>query len=624
MCSTDPHDDAFAHHDADGVDEVASQEPDEPGGLSRRHFMAAAGVAAGALVTPSAWLRTEAAAVPNSLTGGTPLRLAMHVHGPWSEGAGSWDAQFAQAAANGFDVLYLSDHDFRAMAMNYATSLNGVPWVPSSSGAFAQKAQTASAGTLRLLAESSSSTGAASVTMAMQEKPFAFNRFRTSIAGLRLVHKVTSARLTNGALYEIVLLLSYHPATGGRPAGQYRLVYRFGGSAARFTEGNGLTGVVRMPAPAAGSTQTLAPETDVAALWPGMLAIDNCSYLLSFTVRSPRRTAVADVKVASTTFTRSQNSAAAVIANQTALVQTYQPRYPDLMVARTCEVSRTLPDMNPFGIPQWFPDYASLPSDHDGVYRAVVDQVHGMGGLISWNHPFGYNTGPLFSPADATAKRRQLFRDMLAVDAFGVDIMEVGYSLRGNVDTANHIALWDTFSRNGTFLTGNGASDDHGGQGWRTLNNGFATGAWATARTEGAIQAAFAAGRAYTTHIGRWPGGQLDLLVDGTVPMGAVSVSTKASRSLAIWAAALPAGSSVQVVAGPVDYAGQVDPGTAVVRTLAPSAFVGGVATISVDTSASRFFRVQVLGSDGRILGTGNPVWLLRTPPPNGIPAARR
>jgi hypothetical protein len=41
---------------------------------------------------------------------------------------------------------------------------------------------------------------------------------------------------------------------------------------------------------------------------------------------------------------------------------------------------------------------------------------------------------------------------MNAVHAFGADILEVGYAIRGQVDAAAHIAMWDTFSRNGTFL----------------------------------------------------------------------------------------------------------------------------------------------------------------------------
>ena len=112
--------------------------------------------------------------------------------------------------------------------------------------------------------------------------------------------------------------LSYHPATGGRPAGQYTIVYRFGVPAGRSVQG--LTGTVGAPAPAAGSVLTLSPETDAAALWPDLLAIDNGAAGLSFTARSPRRGAVADVAIGSTTFGRSRSSAAAVIADQARVV----------------------------------------------------------------------------------------------------------------------------------------------------------------------------------------------------------------------------------------------------------------------------------------------------------------
>lgn len=35
---------------------------------------------------------------------------------------------------------------------------------------------------------------------------------------------------------------------------------------------------------------------------------------------------------------------------------------------------------------------------------------------------------------------------MNAVHVFGADILEVGYAIRGNVSTAAHVDLWDTFS----------------------------------------------------------------------------------------------------------------------------------------------------------------------------------
>ena len=114
------------------------------------------------------------------------------------------------------------------------------------------------------------------------------------------------------------------------------------------------------------------------------------------------------------------------------------------------------------------------------------------------------------------------------------------------------------------------------------------------------------------------------MLVDGTVPMGGVSVGGAGTRQLAIAATALPAGSSVQVVSGPVDYAGAVDPGTSVVGTLSASAFAGGPVTVPVSATGSRFYRAQVVSSAGALLGSGNPVWLLREQPPVPVPPGRR
>jgi hypothetical protein len=578
------------------------------------------------MISPGAlWLpQAGSVAAASPFTGTNALRLAMHVHASWSEGLASWEAQFTQAAANALDVLYMTDHDFRSTATNYITSLPPNAWVRSTTGQLAQRASTTSGRGFRVLAESSSTTAAASVTLALQAKPLAFNRLRTSIAGQTLEHTVATATLSGGATYEVVVDLSYHPAASGRPAGNFRLVYRFGAAtASRFTEDGGLTGVVTAPTPVAGSEQDLSPETDIAALWPTMLPMDNAMYGVSFSAKSPHKGAVADVKVTGVQFLRTQNSAASVTANQASLISQYQPRFPNLTARASIEIGEPLPHMNPFGIPQYFPDYAHLPTNSDLLFEAIVADVHARHGLISLNHPFGFNTGPLLSAADRTTKRHQVFQSLQGVHDYGVDILEVGYILRGNVDAATHIALFDTFARNGTFLTANGTNDDHGGLHWNTLQNGFFTGLWAASRAEADILTGLAAGRAYAAHLGKWPGGETDLLVDGAVRMGGVSVSTQATRSLSIWAANLPSGGSVQLVSGPVDYAGVQDPGTTVVRTMAPSAFSGGVATMSVDTTSSRFYRVQILAKDGSIAGCGNPVWLLRAAPPGGIPPAR-
>jgi hypothetical protein len=252
-----------------------------------------------------------------------------------------------------------------------------------------------------------------------------------------------------------------------------------------------------------------------------------------------------------------------------------------------------------------------------------VTGTHARGGLVSWNHPFGANVGPLLSAAEQTNERRQVFADLLAHDLYGSDILEVGYPVRGQVDIATHLALWDTFSRRARFLTGNGVNDDHSAKNWRTISNGFATGIWADSVGHADLMAALAAGRAYTAHAGKWAGGQLDLMVDDSVLMGQASVSSRTSRSLAVFAANLPSGSTVELVRGPVDYTGN-DPGTSVISTIAASGFGSdGRVSRSIDTSTSCFMRAQVRNSAGAIVGVGNPVWLLRAAPPGGIPADR-
>src|SRR5690242_16108504 len=111
-----------------------------------------------------------AVAAPSPFTGTNALRCAMHVHASWSEGPGSWEAQFTQAASNGLDIVYMTDHDFRATARNFITTLPATAWVRSTTGSLKQQASTTSAGGFRLLAESSSAAAAASVTLALQPK----------------------------------------------------------------------------------------------------------------------------------------------------------------------------------------------------------------------------------------------------------------------------------------------------------------------------------------------------------------------------------------------------------------------------------------------------------------------
>jgi len=266
----------------------------------------------------------------------------------------------------------------------------------------------------------------------------------------------------------------------------------------------------------------------------------------------------------------------------------------------------------------------STPTDHDAFYLGVVSHIHSAGGIVSLNHPLGYDSLPLLSPAEQVRIRRSAYAWLAQRHLYGCDILEVGYTARGHCDTSRHLALWDTFSRNGLFLTGNGANDDHDGQPWSSLVNGFFTGVWSAGAAEPDVVSALRAGRAYTAHAGRWPAGWIDLLLDGGVPMGSVVVDGGSTHRLSISAAPLPSGARVEVVRGSVDYSGAIDPATVVDRVLTAASFKAGVCSISISTPSSSFWRVQVKDGVGNVIAVSNPLWILHRPPTSGIPAPRR
>ena len=214
---------------------------------------------------------------------------------------------------------------------------------------------------------------------------------------------------------------------------------------------------------------------------------------------------------------------------------------------------------------------------------------------------------------------------LLANKALGADLIEVGYNVRQGVGFGHHVGLWDVLSRNAMFLTGEGANDDHYGQDWLGIVNNFYSTVWADSVAEADLLAAMRAGRAWCAPLASYRG-SLDLMVDGSCPMGSVSVSALTSRALTVMATGLPTGARLQVVQAHVDYAGSADPtpGTGVVASFGAGDLTSsGTAALALDTSAASFVRTQVVDATGAMIAVSNPVWLLRSAPPGGIPAAR-
>jgi hypothetical protein len=239
------------------------------------------------------------------------------------------------------------------------------------------------------------------------------------------------------------------------------------------------------------------------------------------------------------------------------------------------------------------------------------------------NHPFGLNDGPAGTPAAMEAARAATYNSLSAVGIDHADILEVGYTVRGSANTATHLALLDTFVRNGFFLTGTGVNDDHGGLNWRNLNDGFVTGIWAASPAQTDLVKALTGGRVFTYHPSRWVGGQFDTMLEDGTRMGQASLAHTLGRTLRIYAPGLPATANVQVVVGPVDKGGN-NPGSHVVATLKGSQFTGsGVVSVPFTISGPCFVRVQAVLTNGLTAGIANPTWMFPSAPAVTIPQPR-
>ena len=132
-----------------------------------------------------------------------------------------------------------------------------------------------------------------------------------------------------------------------------------------------------------------------------------------------------------------------------------------------------------------------------------------------------------------------------------------------------------------------------------------------------------ARGRAFVGYLGSFTG-SIDMTIDAGLPMGAVAVGNRTSRTLHIDVTDLPRHGAVQVVRGSVDYAASSDPNpsTSVVKTLGDRDLSRST-ELAIDTSDDCFHRLQVISSAGEVVGFGQPTWTMRERPEGGIPRPR-
>ena len=626
---------------------------DDHSGISRRtliHGGAVVGAAAVIGLPHDLPLRPPLRSPARAVTadGTSAYSMAMHIHSSFSEQNGSMDGHLFQAAKNAVDVLWWTDHDHRMDGIGYrnvthftsfsekGASGQGGAWNwtlaesgPNTSASTGGIVSTpcsphdpVKGGALHLVAKSSSTTPAKYGYFA-DCHPAGWN-YRDNLTGQSLLIDVLlSSGWSNGYL-ELLVTTSFHPASGSRPAGNYTLSYRFipGGTTSRVANGN--NGVIKIPVTSTWQTVTLTPSSDIAKLWPDLDYRDFAMWELNLSAVS-----TGDKVQGYFDYLRFKRtiSGQALFSQQAAMQTALAPKYPGVAQRQGLEVSLLLPHLNWFGPNVTVPSYSGITYSNYQAYlrNTVIPQIHATGGLASYNHPYGYDSPPELPQSQQDTMLSQTASTLLANKVLGADLLEVGYKLRQGVNVNHHIALWDVLSRNALFLTGNGVSDDHAGTNWYGIGNNWVTSVWAASTGMPDLLASLVAGRSWCGSLSKFRG-SLDLLVDGSVPMGAVSISSVTSRQLAASATGLPSGAVLQVLQGAVDYAGQnaLTANTKLIGSYTPTQLASGQIRQAVDTSAESFLRTQIISSTGgAIIATSNPVWLLRKPPPNGIPAPR-
>jgi hypothetical protein len=450
-----------------------------------------------------------------------------------------------------------------------------------------------------------------------------------NITGMSMTIDVYPQTVSGTAYLEVLLILSYHTPINGRPAGVYQISYRFGKTGATRIAGQtpgshivtGLTGIVTQAiASDAYTTVSINPSADFARLWPEIDPRDNAlssMYLRAGSVGSGTAYGYFD------NLTLAYPTLSDCEATQSALMALYGPAFPSVDQIAASEVSFYNPHINVFGadVPISYAgqDMLSPVDPAAGFYREWTDSVRTAGGVSSLNHVYGTGNNEGLTPAEQASHQTATIRRVLKESAYGCDLFEAGYRIRGGMPLEGHLAAWDACSRNGIITTGNGTNDDHYGVpgSWATLPNRFLTFAWAATTAEADVVIALATGRVYVADLTSF-NGSIDLQLDDGTPMGGVtSRGTTASRVLTIMASSLPVGSHFEVIRGPVDFAGitQPAPATAIIATVSASAVTSGLTQITVPTTADCFYRLNLFdpgrpAPDQRV-AFSNPIWIV-------------
>lgn len=601
-----------------------TDDEESPGTVSRRTVLAGtvAGAAVAGLGVPSVSAATARGGAGRA-AGLRPVSMAMHIHGSFSEGPASYEAHLQQAREHGVDVIWWTDHDFRVAAHDHraAVRFDGMSefegplewsWTADRQGDVAwgsadfvtDPRSPDEPGTAMRI----SGRGTGDWGIVWYRATSWNSTYSVSMADTTVELDVLAEETGPGREFVFEINASHHPARHGRPAGRYLLQYRIGGTDTVRHRQDGLKGVVELPV-AQGEWQRLRlrPVDDIRAIWPDLVAEDNSMHELRIGVRV-RSEADTSVVVDRMRFDRGTGAGPSGIELRRSVLDRYRDEYPDIVHYESFEVS-LVRHLNWFGGELTMPELPSPPyRDNDpDLTEQMIEFMHGHGALAQWNHPLDVE-----SP-------ESLVRLMIERNNLGADIVEIG---RSPFDDLRHVL--DAAARNAVFFTAVGVSDDHAGRNWIDQRNNNVTSVWARSTDIDELVAALRAGRAWWTDPARWSGA-LSIEAFGRQAMGSVLVTAAARVPVKLAATDLPAGATLEIVESPVDYPGPDDPTPATRSTTVPAGDLdNGRYEHLVEPGAGSYVRLQVRDAAGGVVGESNPFWILREPPPHGIPEPRR
>lgn len=599
---------------------------------------------------------------PGMRIGDLAWSVAMHLHASFSEGDGSFDWHTEKAAAAGLDVIWWSEHDWRALHSQYTTKYDFERAVYETSYGRWSEPDDAFPEEFRYWQvsggiQASYQTSIDSTNAFEGQKCFAlvaaddlssslFRRiyFQQTNSNKQNRYSLASRMKVSFALFPQALdaddakfvleaELSIHPE------GVHRLRYVVGSMEGEAPEATplpftpnewnvytvDLTGDAIAKFTAGGADTLRGEDNNLHALKIGL------------EVRNGRTARVLfdDLRyICDTSFV-----AGDVIDKQLQYVEFYESRTPEVRQIVGTEISkfRTQPHMNAFTPTPMMVDYGSHGSTD--LLNYAVDQVHAAGGAVSLNHLYG--TGVYGDFAETPEERVERIRirkiDLITKNVYDADILEVGYRWRGGVALQDHLGSWDALTGNGIYLTGTGVTDGHGTEpfnGWgpRTPSaageNNFTTWLYASRIDEVQFIDALLGGRAFFGDPSVFDG-SLDLATGEGFAMGRIVLTDRASHELVVAVEPVPATARVRLLQGEIRPGLPSDAYLNVnwIRDEILDGLIDGAGafadTVTLNTTAPTFARVEVTTPTGELLAYSNPIHFVRDIPSSGIKPQR-